>query len=36
MKQKRLNLLDTIYANSYFDELYSQKLLILPLMKWFS
>ena len=31
MKQERLNLFDTIYANSYFDEFYSQKLLNLPL-----
>ena len=29
VKQKRLNLSDTICTNSYFDEFYSQKLLIL-------
>ena len=31
VKQKRLNLSDTNYINSYFDELHSQKLLILSL-----
>ena len=31
VKQKRLSLSDTIYTNSYFDEFYSQKLLILSL-----
>ena len=31
VKQKPLNLSDTTYTNSYFDELYSQKLLILSL-----
>ena len=29
--QKHLNLSDTIYTNSYFDEFYSRKLLILSL-----
>ena len=31
VKQKHLNLSDTIYTNSYFDEFYSRKLLILSL-----
>ena len=32
VKQKHLNLSDTIYTNSYFDEFYSRKLLILSLL----
>ena len=31
VKQKHLNLSDTIYTKSYFDEFYSRKLLILSL-----